>query len=268
LLTKRRAQSLRASPTSPRPPGRGPHRGLALDLMAGCGKIRVMSRHRTTTKLYRASAKAENPAPLVASGQTGATEAGGVGDSLAEQREDALETTLAPWLAAEATRRDASEQRTADMVAHYFKLTLAILCLNMVVGGANVAALFVRSGELRTVVVAQPAPAQPPAMPAPLPSPAPQAAAAVSPASPAFSATLPATQPSPTPSSVNEVPLLGKAPLLGKPARPAASPGRAPEVGRPVRAVTPPPKTRPVFPAGLVDEQPAPKPAHVATERW
>ena len=127
-----------------------------------------MSRRRTTAKIFHASVK-EELKPILAEGEAVACESGRIADAGADQHEEAKANVKAEVLdrfLAAAEERDASQQHTAGMVARYFKLTLAMVCLNVVIAGASVAMLFRHSGETRTVVVASaPAPVLPPAAP-------------------------------------------------------------------------------------------------------
>lgn len=205
-----------------------------------------MSRRRTTQKLH-ASLKEETP--ISTASQAVDAEPGKDGASDASQHDMPFEAELGPWLAAEAARRAASETRSAETLARYFKATVAILCLNMVVGGANVAVSFMNAGETRTVVVAPPAPMGSQTTPAP--------AASTPSAEASPQATAPVTTPPPS-----AIPLLGKEPLLGKPDRPEARPSRPPAVTRPARSRPPAAEEE------VVEEEPAPKPSHLAAERW
>jgi hypothetical protein len=246
-----------------------PHFGLGgkagLDLAVGCGKIPVMSRRRTTAKIGRVSVREEVVPPGSTQGQASAAGAGGLDAPGDRQHGNALEGAFGSWLASEASRRAASEQWTAETLGRYFKVTVAILCLNMVVGGANVAVSFMHAGEPRTVVVTQPAPAAP----APAPAVSGAVPAAAAPSSHASAPLSPATPPTSKPAA-RPIPLLGKVPLLGKPAKEAAArPSLAPVPTRPARAVTAPARIRPpVAPKEIADEEPEPEPSHLAAERW
>ncbi len=253
---------------------------ILLDPPAGCGKISTMSRRRTTAKLHSATLK-EGPNPIVAKGEAVAREAEPTADADAgryeETKTDANAEPLHHFLATEGEEREVGEQRTTGMVARYFKLTLAMVCLNVVVAGTNVAMLFSHSGETRTVVVAPapasvlPAPAGPIAECPPVASPAPPVS--VVPSAPA-SAGLPQTSP-----PAEKVPLPGRPPLLGKPAlqrraplsaRPATAIARSrsePEALRPAHAAPIPPKTRPVLSARIIDEDPVAEDSR-PVERW
>ena len=229
-----------------------------------------MSRRRITQKLCQASLKEESAPPVSTEGQAAPTEAGKLGDSVARQHENPLESALGPWLASEAARRAASEERTADTLGRYFKATVAILCLNMVVGGANVAVSFMNAGEPRTVVVTQPAPtAGSQATPASAPSLSGTVPAATNPSSQASTPTTPTTPPLAATPPPSPVPLLGKVPRFGKPGEPDARPSRSPAVTRPARTVTAPARIRPpTVTDEAVEGEPDPEPSHLAAERW
>jgi hypothetical protein len=230
-----------------------------------------MSRRRTTAKIFHASVK-EEPKPVLAEGEAVAGEMERIADADTDQHEEAKADVKAEvlrrFLAAEAEEREASEQRTAGMFARYFKLTVAMVCLNVVIAGASVAILFRHSGETRTVVVAPaPAPVLPPAAPIAASPPATSPAATVVevPAA-AASTALPRTSP-----PAEKIQLLGRpapqrrAPLYARPAGAIASSSYAPEAPYPVRAAPIPTKATPVFSARIANhDRDDPRP----TERW
>jgi hypothetical protein len=249
-----------------------------------------MSRRRTTKKLYQANAKSaarDADAPV--------TRATAVDTEAPVTRGTALDTeaTTSPsaavsaealerLLALEASEREVSEQRTTDLVGRYFKLTLAMVCLNMVVAGANVALLFRRPAEIRTVVTA-PAPVLPPPVAqAPVAAPAPIAPPPTALPSVPAAADAVATEKIPLLGAPSKTPLLGspaKTPLLGKVAPTKRAPrapkapvsadpdaeasgwGSAPE---PVRAVGSPSRAASVLTAKLADSSDESR----MTERW
>lgn len=156
---------------------------------------------------------------------------------------------LQQYLAALAEDRDASVERTEGILARFFKVAIVMVCLNVVIAGANVVMILIRP---RTVAAAAPVPTPPvatpyaePPTPAAIPvlaTPAPAVApipAAETPGSstaaqPAVSAK-PAMAPKPAaaPQPEKKVPLLGPLPapkpaatgvpmLARRPARPPA----------------------------------------------
>jgi len=229
-----------------------------------------MSRRRTTAKIYQASVK-EELKPILAEGESVACESGRIADAEADLPREAkanVEAEALDRFLAAAEERDASQQHTAGMVARYFKLTLAMVCLNVVIAGASVAMLFRHSGETRTVVVAPaPAPVLPPAAPiagSPLATSA--AATVVEVPAPAASTGLPWISP-----PAEKVQLLGRpapqrrTPPLARPASAVASSSYAPETPYPAHAAPMPARTTPVFSARITDhDRDDPHP----TERW
>lgn len=237
----------------------------------------VMSRRRSTKKFYQADAKRDSK-PMPAEAEPIACEQQATAETPADAEVKAAISaeTLDRMLAAEAADREVSEHRTADMVGRYFKLTLAMVCANMVVAGANVAMLLRRPPETRTIVT----------MPAPAPAPAPATVAipSVPVVAPPPVVVPPPVAPAPS------VPLLGspaKPPLLGAPAKTpllgkAAPAKRAPRAARapldrsfeasvpasspePVRAVSPA-RSGSVLTARLVNERTPEDPP--LAERW
>jgi hypothetical protein len=235
--------------------------------------ISLMSRRRTTKRFFNESAKRDSqPMPAAGEAAAPALDTRPATGPEVEPRAGVSAETLERMLAAEAAEREVSEQRTSDLVGRYFKLTLAMVCANMVVAGANVAMLFRRPAATHTVVT----------MPAPAP-------AAVAPPAPVVP-TAPAVVVVPPPAQVAQPePLLGspaKAPLLGAPAKPAllgkaTTPRRAPRVDKvpllgkpaaepsnsasePARAVASPSRGGSVLTARLADERSDPPIA----ERW
>jgi hypothetical protein len=89
--------------------------------------------------------------------------------------------SLARHLAAEALLRDSSEERTTSVIRRYFRLTLALAGINVLVAGTTMAALWSRSGKVPeagakvNAPVAQPKPEIPYPTPAPAPTPVPAA---------------------------------------------------------------------------------------------
>lgn len=65
---------------------------------------------------------------------------------------------LQQYLAALAEDRDASVERTEGILSRFFKVAIVMVCLNVVIAGANIAMVLIRP---RTVAVATPAPTVP-----------------------------------------------------------------------------------------------------------
>jgi hypothetical protein len=165
-----------------------------------------------------------------------------------------------------AEDRDAAADRTESILARFFKVGIVIVCLNVVIAGANVAMIMIRPSTPRVITVTAPAmaPAPPPvvqpARPAELPlaTPEPQAPLAEQP--PAALA-MPALPPAPATVKPPEkrVPLLG--PL---PSNPRSLPVLA---KRPTQMLARPPLPKPYLSAEDADEEaddrPSPPP-----ERW
>jgi hypothetical protein len=180
--------------------------------------------------------------------------------------------TLGRYLAAEISLRESGEERTAGALARYFKLTLVLAGLNMVVATASVVMLFSRVDKPPTIVVAPPVPVAAPA-PQPLPVEHVVAPETVSPAptSPALPAALPPAPSPPSrarmldpPAPASRMPLLGQPPSASRRAAMASAP-RAP------RVASPKPPTSLILAKNVAEETPpaAPSPAvSQATERW
>ena len=86
---------------------------------------------------------------------------GETGDATRDEGEPAEQLTvetLNRYLAAAADDREAAEERSAQIITRFTKLTMAMLCVTMVIAGANVAMMFQRSSAAQPVVVMQPPP--------------------------------------------------------------------------------------------------------------
>jgi hypothetical protein len=224
-----------------------------------------MSRHRTTLKMHRV--KDKRATAKLAENEVAASEAtaNGARDKLATQADDALTTeTLGRYLAAEVSLRESGEERGATALARYFKLTLVMAGLNMLVASASVVMVFSRSDKPQTIVVTPPAPA----------------AAPVAPREPATKVVAAPTPPAPTPPAVpppapTRIPLLGqppsppaRIPLLG---RPRSAPKRAvaaKEPRAPRVSIPPPMPSTPVFARNTPEEHPPVPVVSETTERW
>jgi hypothetical protein len=142
-------------------------------------------------------------------------------DASNAKRDELLET-LQQSLATLAEDRDASAERTQGIVARFFKVAIAIVCLNVVIAGANIAMILFRTESA-------------PAAPVPPPVAAlPQAPAPTEPQVPAAEDHLSDETASPKPQST--VP-----PAPEKPATPPATERRIPLLGAPssTKAVSP-----------------------------
>lgn len=160
------------------------------------------------------------------------------------------------YLAAAAEDREAAEERSEQVIARFTKLTIAMMCVTMVIAGANVAMIIRQSGAPQAVVMALPPPTETPTV-------------VVQPAQPV----LPAPAPAPAPfESVNSTPPplpprpAAKTPLLGSP--PAARPRPNPTATAPrmARATTTPPRPQTLLSVRNTDDNDAREPAVV--ERW
>ena len=87
--------------------------------------------------------------------------------------------TLNRYLATAAEDRDAAEERSSQVIARFTKLTIAVMCLTMVIAGANVAMIIRQSNTVQPIVVAPPRPVETPTvlvqpaqpiLPAPVPT--------------------------------------------------------------------------------------------------
>jgi hypothetical protein len=219
-----------------------------------------MSRHRTTAKMHRVSDKPAGANPVEDTAIDSTPPAKGAGMLTAE--------TLGRYLAAEISLRESGEERTAGALARYFRLTLVLAGLNMVVATASVIMLFARADKPPTIVVAPPAPVAAPAPPPP------SVERNVVPETILPASISPALLP-PAPSPPSRAPSLGppapgsRMPLLGQPsaARRAAmaSAPRAPRVASP----KPPPSI--ILAKNAAEDPPQAVASPVvsqATERW
>lgn len=167
-----------------------------------------MSRRRcTTAKMFSGNKQggAKRPSQSRPSAVT-------VEPGLLEEGSPITADTLARHLAAEALLRDASEERTTWTIKRYFRLTMALVGINVLVAGTAIAALWTRSsGPTHAVPVpTTPGLAQPrtapqalfPATPSVPTLPALAAPVPVAPATPAsLPAAIPAREISPLPTS-------------------------------------------------------------------
>ena len=155
------------------------------------------------------------------------------------------------YLAVAAEDREAAEERSAEIIARFSKLTIAMMCVTMVIAGANVAMIIRQSSVAAPVVVVPPRLVEAPPRPAEAP------ALVVQPAQPV----LPAPVPTESPREV--VKPAEKIPLLGSP--PKAKDRWAPVPGATRLARTTPPRPQPLLSARSADDdsrEPSP------VERW
>jgi hypothetical protein len=220
-----------------------------------------MSRHRTTMKMHRVRDKQRENTTAAKTNEAAQSTPADSADETSEEAGNEIvaspdrvsRETLERYLATEAAEREASEERTSTTLARYFKVSLVMAGLNMVVAGISVSLLFSHSDRVQTVVAAPPlsqpshsVPSLPAASPAPMPvPPAPVPAAATIPvtAEPA-----PATPTTTTPVTEAEAPakpakikLLGESHSPIRKRRSATPPTRAQRlVSRPAPVMTSP----------------------------
>ena len=169
--------------------------------------------------------------------------------------------TLNRYLAEAAEDREAAEERSAQVIERFSKLSIAMMCVTMVIAGANVAMLVHTSTAARPVVVT-PLPSTPAVLPAPV-APAPprpvEAASALEPISPQVT-------PAPAPMESRESARPAeKIPLLGTPSTTRRRPIPAAIRPRMVRAVAPVPRPQPLLSVRNVDDDPS---ESAPVERW
>jgi hypothetical protein len=226
-----------------------------------------MSRHRTTAKMHRVRDQPEAPRTVEEAdgGQSNPPAEEAVDEPAAEPASSQAtlsQEALEQRLAAEMAAREVSEQRTTDLLARYFKVTLVMVGLNMLLAGASVATLIKFASRTQTVVVTQPplspppAPARPPAAPA-----APAVVQAVSPPVPAAPAE--AARPAPPPPA--KVPLLGAPPRVAAKPATLSSPARSAPARSARASIMPAPRTPATFAQKAIEEDDS-GPTH--TERW
>ena len=114
--------------------------------------------------------------------------------------------TLNRYLAVAAEDREAAEDRSSQVIARFTKLAIAMMCVTMVIAGANVAMIIKQSSTPQPIVIAPP-PVETPAVVVQsaqpvIPAPAPAPLESVDP--------LPSPLPPPRPAA--KIPLLGSPP--------------------------------------------------------
>jgi hypothetical protein len=190
-----------------------------------------MSRHRTTMKMHRASDKPSESRPAETAGEdTGSTAQPehDVPNEPAAQGEALTMETLGRYLDREVSEREASEERTSTLLARYFKLTLVMAALNMLVAGTSVAMLFKHPDSPQPIVVAAPASQVAPVV-APPSQPVERAPLESPPATP-IAAPAPLPVPPSAASSPAKIPLLGQPLLPAVKRAPVSYPARMPRV--------------------------------------
>ena len=139
--------------------------------------------------------------------------------------------TLNRYLAVAAEDREAAEERSSEVIARFTKLTVAMMCVTMVIAGANVAMIIRQSSPAQPIVVAPPRPVETPTV-------------IVQPAQPILPAPVP-TESREVVKPAEKIELLGSPPKVKD--RKATAPG-------PTRlARTTPPRPQPLLSARTVD---------------
>lgn len=140
----------------------------------------VMSRRRcTTAKMFSNSSRQGGPKPKNARASQSLPSTLEQTDGRDNGDERITAESLARHLAAEALLRDSSEERTTSVIRRYFRLTLALAGINVLVAGTTMAVLWSRSGKVPeagakvSAPAAQPKPEIPYPTPAPAPTPVP-----------------------------------------------------------------------------------------------
>jgi len=182
-------------------------------------------------------------------------EPGEAARSVAEPDGQPTLEALNRYLEAAAEDREAAEERSSQVIARFTKLAIAMMCVTMVIAGANVAMIIKQSSTPQPIVMAPPPVETPtvvvqsaqPVMPAPAPA-----------LAPLESVDSPPSPPPPRPAA--------KIPLLGSP--PAARPRPAPAATAPrmARTTITPPRTQPLLSVRNTDDNDARESA--AVERW
>ena len=146
--------------------------------------------------------------------------------------------TLNRYLAVAAEDREAAEERSAEIIARFSKLTIAMMCVTMVIAGANVAMIIRQSSVARPVLVAPPRPMEAPTL-------------VVQPVQPVLPAT---AQPMPTEPPREMVKPAENIPLLGSPPKTKDRWAPVPGPTRLARTPIAPPRSQPLLSARNVDD--------------
>ena len=152
--------------------------------------------------------------------------------------------TLNRYLAAAAEDREAAEERSSQVIARFTKLTIAVMCLTMVIAGANVAMMIRQSNAPQPVIVAAPRPAEAPPL-------------VVQPTPPVLPAPV-SSEPRETPPPAEKIPLLGSPP--------SPRPRQAPTPGATRLVRTTPPRPQPLLSVRNMDNMDNSESSPV--ERW
>jgi hypothetical protein len=205
-----------------------------------------MAEHDGTVELDREETGAGGQDSVDATGeskQVAGTSAPRVADAAREVSLGNLTIeTLNRYLTAAADDRDAAEERSSQVITRFTRLTIAMMCLTMVIAGANVAMIIRQSGAAQPAAVAPPRPVETPTV-------------LVQPAQ-----TVPALSEQREPARPAE-----KIPLLGSPPSARARQTTAPILPRLARTTIAPPRSRPLLSARTVEDDSG---ESRPTERW
>lgn len=153
--------------------------------------------------------------------------------------------TLNRYLAAATEDRDAAEERSSLVIARFTRLTIAMMCVTMVIAGANVAMILRMSSPAQPAAVASPRPVETPTV-------------VVQPAQPVLPAPVP-TESRESPPPPEKIPLLGSPPNSKDRQAPAAGGARL------ARTTTSPPRSQPLLSVRNVDHDAR---GSASVERW
>jgi hypothetical protein len=123
--------------------------------------------------------------------------------------------TLNRYLAVAADDREAAEERSAEVIARFTKLAIAMMCVTMVIAGANVAMIIRQSSGAQPqpgAAQSQSSVAQAAAAVLPRPVESPTVPMAIVPPAPSVLPATPPPEPRETPRPAEKIPLLGSPP--------------------------------------------------------
>jgi hypothetical protein len=207
-----------------------------LDARIGRGRIGTMSQHDESDEPDRDSGKTDGQDSLGAASES--KESCDVAPLRATEllpKATAGNLTvevLDRYLAAAAEDREAAEERSAEIISRFSKLTIAMMCVTMVIAGANVAMIIRQSSAPQPRWAA----IQPPAVTLPRPAEMPMLVVPQA----------PPVLPAPAPLESREPPRPAeKIPLFGSPPSPRARQVFVP--GPPRLARTTPPRPQPLL---------------------